>query len=72
MSRGYYMNSLKAERTKLQKELCSAMARYARMEKMHHPDKLDQGLLIDYFKRCIRMVEADMDNVNTDALIAQS
>jgi hypothetical protein len=56
-SRGYYTNSLNAWRSDLLEQLRKLMARYARMERMHHPDKADQGRLIELTKRMIAMVE---------------
>jgi uncharacterized protein (DUF2225 family) len=57
-SRGYYRNSLKAWRDDLLKQRREGMARYARMEKMGHPDKNDQGILLDINRQLIEVIEA--------------
>ena len=46
-SRGYYRNSLRAWQADMQKHHRILMSRYARMEKAGHPDKADQGRLLD-------------------------
>ncbi len=68
----YYSNSLKSKRTELLKELRLSMARYARLEKMHHPSKIDQGRWIDLTKKFIALIDAELDSENMNALIAQS
>jgi hypothetical protein len=57
MNRGYYRNGLKSMRDRLLKERRLLMARYARMERMGHPDKNDQGILIDLNKAMLDVVE---------------
>jgi hypothetical protein len=57
MSRAYYRNSLKSWRDSLLKERRLAMARYATMERAGHPDKNDQGILLDINRQMIEVVE---------------
>lgn len=58
----YYTNGLKAKRTALLNELRQAMARYATLERTHHPSKIDQGKFIDLTKRMIALVDAELES----------
>jgi hypothetical protein len=57
-SRAYYRNSLNAWRDKLLRERRRLMARYAVMERQRHPDKNDQGILMDINRQMIGIVES--------------
>jgi hypothetical protein len=46
-TRAYYLNTLLAWRDGLLKQRRSLMARYASMKKTGHPDKRDQGYLLE-------------------------
>jgi hypothetical protein len=52
--RGYYLNSLKAWRIDLYKQLRQEMARYNRLEGSFHPDRPDMGRLCDLTKEIIQ------------------
>lgn len=60
----YYTNGLKARRYELLKDLRQAMARYATLERTHHPSKIDQGKYIDLIKKMIAMVDAELEREN--------
>lgn len=51
--RSYYRNSLLSWRSDLLKQRRQLMARYATMEKTGHPDKLDQGYLMEINEEAI-------------------
>lgn len=68
----YYNNGLKARRYELLKDLRQAMARYATLERTHHPSKIDQGKYIELIKKMIALVDAERDNENTNDLIEQT
>lgn len=46
-TRGYYLNTLLSWRDDLLKQRRRLMARYAVMERTNHPDKRDQGYLLE-------------------------
>ncbi len=56
----YLMNSLKAEKTQLQKRLREAMARHARLEGQFHPSRRDQGQWIELLKKMIGLVDTEI------------
>lgn len=64
--RGYYLSSLLAWKADLQKQLRQSMARYARMEIMAHPDKQDQGKLIDITRAFIQRLDAEMKDLESE------
>lgn len=60
--RGYYLNSLRAWKSDLQKQLRQLMARHARMEGMFHPDRPDQGRLIDLKREFISRIDSEISD----------
>ena len=66
VGRGYYLNSLRAWKADLQKQLRQSMARHARMEKMSHPDKPDQGKLIDLTRGFIQRLDDELKELGHD------
>ena len=66
-TRGYYLNSLKSWRSDLQKQLRQLMARHAKMEGMFHPDRPDQGKLIDLTMEFIARINDEMFEVEDSA-----
>lgn len=65
-SRGYYLNSLRAWKADLNKQLRQLMARHARMQGMFHPDTPDQGRLIDLTQHFIRWINDEISAVESD------
>jgi hypothetical protein len=55
-NRRYYWNSLREWRDDLNTRHRRLMARYAAMERMVHPDKRDQGRLIELNSEMIRFI----------------
>lgn len=66
MGRGYYRNSLMAWKAGLQKQLRQLMARHARMEGMSHPDRPDQGKLIDLTREFIQRLDAELKELGSE------
>ena len=60
ISRAYYTNSLKAWRNEMRHELRGLMARYASMERAHHPDKQDHGRLIELMQEFIARLDKEL------------
>jgi hypothetical protein len=54
---GYYWNTLRCWLDDLQKRHRQAMARYAHLERQHHPSKIEQGKLIELNAAMIRFVK---------------
>lgn len=67
----YYTNGLKATRTELLRKLRQEMARYGRLERAMAP-RQDQGKTIDFLKKQIALVDAALDDENTNLLIEQT
>ena len=63
--RGYYLNSLKAWRVDLYKQLRQEMARYNRMEGSFHPDRPDMGRLCDLTKEIIERLTREIEGVES-------
>jgi len=61
MADGYYLNSLRAWKSERQKEHRMLMARYARLEGTHSPVLRSQGKLIDFNKRFLEMLSAEIE-----------
>lgn len=55
-TRGYYKNSLTAWKANLLRQRRQLMARYASMEKSGHPDKRDQGYLLEINEEMLGLV----------------
>jgi hypothetical protein len=62
---GYYLNSLKAWRADLYKQLRGEMARYNRMEGSFHPDRPDMGRLCDLTKEIIERLTREIEGVES-------
>lgn len=60
MGFSWYKAGLLEQKARLQKELRLQMARYARMEKMDHPDTKYQGMGIELTQKMIRLVESEI------------
>lgn len=56
-NRSYYRNSLLAWRSQLLKQRRQLMARFATMERMNHPDKRDQGYLLEINEEALMSVD---------------
>lgn len=56
--RGYYRNSLKAWRARLQKERRLCAARHERMKNMGHPDANDQGLCVRHIEQMLEVIDS--------------
>lgn len=65
--RSYYRNSLEAERTRLLKCRVALMARYERMGKQSHPDKLDQGYLLEINLEMIGIIDRSLAPLKSGA-----
>lgn len=65
----YYENSLKAWSAKLWNERRPLLARYATLERIGHPDKLDQWRLLILSDRMIELVDAALKETKADAAV---
>ena len=58
LGRGYYRNSLKTWRERLQRERRLGLARLERMQKMKHPDSDDQALFVRHIEQMIEVIDS--------------
>lgn len=67
-ARSYYRNSLLAWRSGLLKQRLQWMMRYVIMERSNHPDKRDQGYLLEINQETIASIDRALRPLGVDAL----
>lgn len=65
MSGAYYKNSLHSWRLLLMRDLRQARARYTTMVRQGHPDRMDQGRLIEIKGQFLETVNAALADLTT-------
>lgn len=69
---GYGMNSLRAMKSDLQKEIRRLVARYASLERQGHPSLRSQGAILDINRKFLEIVERALGAEGTASGNAQS